>query len=75
MKAPVPEGDLFAVVWRRGTLAAEKRAFDDVAPQIREILGRQRVKEETDKLVAGLRAANLHDLHEELLDTLTLPDP
>ncbi|HEX3770891.1 MAG TPA: peptidyl-prolyl cis-trans isomerase [Polyangiaceae bacterium] len=75
VKAPVPEGDFFAVVWRRGTLAAERRPFDEVAPQIREILWRQRVKEETDKLVAGLRAANLRDLHEELLDAMTLPDP
>jgi hypothetical protein len=72
--APVAEGDFFSVVWRRGTLAAQRRSVEDVAPQIREILWRQRVKDETDKLVASLRAAKLRDLHEELLDTLELPD-
>jgi peptidyl-prolyl cis-trans isomerase C len=75
VKAPVPEGDYFSVVWRRGTLAPQKRSFDEVAAQIREILWRQRIKEDTGKLVASLRAAKVHDLHEELLDTLTLPDP
>jgi peptidyl-prolyl cis-trans isomerase C len=71
---PVVEGDYFSVVWRRGTLAAQKRSVDDVAPQIRTILRQDRVKEETDELVARLRAAKVRDLHEELLDSLRLPD-
>jgi peptidyl-prolyl cis-trans isomerase C len=70
--APVAEGDFFSVVWRRGTLAAQKRAVGDVAPQIRAILSQARVKEETDRLVASLRAAKVRDLHEELLDGLDL---
>ena len=70
--APVAEGDFFSVVWRRGTLAAQKRAVGDVAPQIRAILWQARVKEETDKLVASLRTAKVRDLHEELLDALDL---
>jgi len=73
VRAPVAEGDFFSVVWRRGTLAPQKRSVEEVAPQIREILWRQRIKDETDKLVANLRAAKVRDLHEELLDSLELP--
>jgi peptidyl-prolyl cis-trans isomerase C len=64
--APVPEGDGFSVVWRKGTL----RTVDQVAAQIRDALWKTRVKEETDKLVAALRAAKLHDLNASLLATL-----
>jgi peptidyl-prolyl cis-trans isomerase C len=59
--APVPEGDHWSVVWRRGTIAASRRSVDDVAAQIRDTLWKARVKEQTDALVASLRAAKLHD--------------
>jgi peptidyl-prolyl cis-trans isomerase C len=67
---PVAEGDYFSVVWRRGTIAANKRTVDDVAPQIRDTLWKARLKTETEKLVASLRAAKLRDLDESLLDTI-----
>ena len=75
VRAPVPEGEFFSVVWRRGTSAPPKRSVEDVAPSIREILLRERVKEATDHLVATLRAARVRDLHEDLLDALDLPAP
>jgi len=76
VSAPVPEGAYFSVVWRRGTIAPTKRAVDQVAAQIRDTLWKARVKEETDRLVAGLRAAKLRDLDESLLDTLgPTPEP
>jgi peptidyl-prolyl cis-trans isomerase C len=56
---PVVEGDYFSVVWRRGTISAVKRTAVEVAPQIRDSLWKARVKEETDKLVASLRASRL----------------
>jgi peptidyl-prolyl cis-trans isomerase C len=68
--APVKEGDNWAVVWRRGTIPATKRSIDDVAAQIRDTIWKQRVKEETDKLVAELRKKNLHDLDEAPLAEL-----
>jgi peptidyl-prolyl cis-trans isomerase C len=68
--APVPEGDGFSVVWRKGTVAATKRTVDQVAAQIRDMLWKTRVKDETDKLVASLRAAKLHDLNVSLLANL-----
>jgi len=58
---PIKEGDAYAVVWRRGTIPATKRSVDDVAAQIRDTIWKQRVKEETDKLIASLRAAKLRD--------------
>jgi peptidyl-prolyl cis-trans isomerase C len=72
---PVAEGDLFAVVWRRGTIAATRRTADEVAPQIRDAITKARLKEETDKLLAGLRAAKVHDETDALLDTLDLSLP
>jgi peptidyl-prolyl cis-trans isomerase C len=69
---PVPEGDSFAVVWRRGTIAASKRSAEDVAPQIRDTLWTARVKSETDRLVARLRGSRLHDLNERPLDGVEL---
>jgi peptidyl-prolyl cis-trans isomerase C len=71
---PVPEGDSFAVVWRRGTLAASKRTVDDVAAQIRDAVWSERVKSETDRLVAHLRESKLRDLNPALLDDVDL-DP
>ncbi len=70
---PVAEGDLFAVVWRRGTIAARKHTADDVAPPIRDAVAKAHVKEETDRLLAGLRAARVHDENASLLDGLDLP--
>jgi peptidyl-prolyl cis-trans isomerase C len=76
VSAPVPEGEYFSVVWRRGTIAATKRAVDQVAAQIRDALWKARVKDETDKLVASLRAARLKDLDDSPLALLgTTPEP
>jgi peptidyl-prolyl cis-trans isomerase C len=70
--APVVEGDFFSVVWRRGSTPAQKRTVEEVAAPIREILSRELVKTRVDALVASLRAARLHDLREDLLDTVDL---
>jgi peptidyl-prolyl cis-trans isomerase C len=71
--APVAEGEYFSVVWRRGTIPANRRAVDDVAASIRDTISKTRVKEGTDKLVAALRTAKLHDFDETPLDTLDVP--
>ena len=62
--SPVSEGEYFAVVWRRGTIAATRRSIEDAGPQIRDAIWKTRVEDETDKLVASLRANKLHDLNE-----------
>jgi peptidyl-prolyl cis-trans isomerase C len=71
--APVPEGEHFAVVWRRGTIAANHRTVDEAAPQIRDVLWKARMKKETDRLLEKLRAAKLRDVDRSLLDTIELP--
>jgi peptidyl-prolyl cis-trans isomerase C len=67
--APVPEGDYFAVAWRRGTRPGFVRTATEAAPQIRDTLRKLRIKDETDKLVARLRADRLRGLDETPLET------
>jgi len=71
--SPVAEGDYFSVVWRRATVAPVRRSVDEVAAQIRDTIWKARVKQETDKLVAALRAAHLRDLDAALLAAVDLP--
>jgi peptidyl-prolyl cis-trans isomerase C len=66
--APVAEGAYFAVVWRRGTIAASQQSPKQVAPQIRDALSKLRVRKDADDLVLRLRAAAVHDEHADLLD-------
>ena len=63
----IAQGEGFSVVWRKGTIAATKRPVDQVEAQIRDTLWKSRVKDETDKLVASLRAAKVHNLDESLV--------
>ena len=75
--APVPEGNRFSVVWRRGTLPATHRKLGDegVADAIRRTIEDDRTKEQTDALVARLRAAKLRDFDATPLDALDESDP
>lgn len=52
---PVPEADAFGVVWRRGTVPANKRPVAEVAPQIRETLYRERMEKATRARIDELR--------------------
>lgn len=70
---PVPEGDAFAVIARRGTIAARKRTVDDLAGAIRDAIAKDRVKSETDKLIASLRAARVKDENPAPLESVELP--
>jgi peptidyl-prolyl cis-trans isomerase C len=71
--APISEGEYFSVVWRRGTIQATKRTPAELSAQIRDAIWKARVKEETDKLVAGLRAAKVRDLDASILKTIDIP--
>ncbi len=64
---PVPEGENFAVVWRRGTIGASKRSVDDAAGQIRDTLWKQRVEAAQKKLNDELRARDVRDVNPDLL--------
>ncbi len=68
--APVEEAGNWAVVWRRGTVGATHRTADELAPQIRELVFKERVAASQAKLIEALRARDVRDLHEELLQGL-----
>jgi peptidyl-prolyl cis-trans isomerase C len=67
--APVAEGEYFAVAWRRGTRPASIRTVTEATAQIRDALRKLRIKEETDQLVARLRADKLRGLDDAPLAT------
>ena len=70
--APVPEGAAFAVVWRRGTVKALHKTFDEVSGQIRDIMWRDRKEKAEHELMARLRA-KVSDVNESLLGTFDVP--
>ena len=75
---PVPEGsgsseDIakppgFAVVWHRGTVPAVKRPVEEVAAQIRDTLRKHREEQAVKKVITDLRARQVHELNEGLLN-------
>ena len=72
--SPVREDDSWAVVWRRGSVAAVRRSIEDAAPSIREAVWAASLKARTDELVASLRATKLRDENAALLDAVALPE-
>lgn len=71
---PVHEGSKWAVVWRRGSLAATHRKLADVDRGIRRVLFRKRVIQATKDLIAQLRTEHLRDVNAGLLDYLNIDD-
>ncbi len=69
---PVPEREYFAVVWRRGTVAASKRTVEEATAQIRTTLFRERTESAEKRLVASLRAAHVRDVNADLLGLIDL---
>jgi peptidyl-prolyl cis-trans isomerase C len=75
VKTPVPEGAFFAVVWRRGTIAASVHTVSEVAAQIRDTLLKLHIKQDADALVARLRSAGVRDETPDLLDQQDIAAP
>jgi peptidyl-prolyl cis-trans isomerase C len=69
---PVAEGDKFAVIWRRGSLAPSKRTLEAETAPIRQLLERQRADAALEALTAKLRADRVKDERPELLDSLPI---
>ena len=70
--APVAEGPNFAVVWRRATVAPNKRTLEESTAQIRAAIYRERTEGSEKKLIDGLRAKNLKERNESLLGIIEL---
>ncbi len=73
---PVVEQTAFSVVWRRGTVGASHRSFEDVKDQIQATVYRQRVEAATKALLDTLRKRDLTEHSPEHLDgiEISLPD-
>lgn len=69
---PIVEGSGWAVVWRRGTVGASHRAVEEVAPQIRDTLHKQRIEDAQKKLLDDLRAAHVSQLDDGLLNGIEI---
>lgn len=71
---PVREDEYWAVVWRRGSVPAVRRALEDAAPTIRDAVWAANLKTRTDELIASLRSTKLRDENAALLDALALSE-
>ena len=69
---PVTEGAGYAVVWRRGTVPANRRSVEESAAQIRAALFRERTEAAEKKLIDDLRAKNVKEVNEGLLGIVEL---
>lgn len=69
---PITEGAAYAVVWRRGTVPANRRSPEESAAQIRSALFRERTEAAEKKLIDDLRVRNVKDVNEGLLGIIEL---
>ncbi|AUX40806.1 peptidyl-prolyl cis-trans isomerase [Sorangium cellulosum] len=65
---PVPEGDRFAVVWRRQSRRPVSRTLEQEAPSIRQILAHGKAEARVKQLLERLRAQDLSGHAPELVD-------
>ena len=62
----------FAVVWRRGTVPANRRSVEEAAPQIREAIWKEAADVMAKKHLEELRVAHLTELNESLLNGIEI---
>lgn len=70
---PVAEGANWAVVWRRTTVPATKRTFEESTAQIKTTIYRERTEANEKKLIDDLRAAKVKDYDPEPLKIIEFP--
>ena len=69
---PVREGANWAVVWRRGSLKAQKRSLDEARAQIASTLLKEREDSGRKAELARLRAERGVELHADLVGLVTI---
>ncbi|WP_437816786.1 peptidyl-prolyl cis-trans isomerase [Sorangium sp. So ce1078] len=67
---PVPEGDRFAVLWRRQSRKPVSRSLEQEAPSIRQILARGKAEAQLKQLLERLRAQDVSGHAPELVDLI-----
>jgi len=70
VSTPVAENGKVAILWRRGSLAANKRTLEQEETSIRNILERKRADEAMEKLRTSLRTEHVRDENPEPLAAL-----
>jgi len=69
---PIPEGEYFGVLWRRGTVGASHRTLNEVVGQIRDLLWKEKKEQAEKKLLDDLRARDVSQLNPALIDTIEI---
>ncbi len=69
---PVPEGDRFAVVWRRQSMKAVNRTLEQEAPSIRQVLAHNKAEARVKDLLARLRKEHLAEHNPDYVDLIDI---
>ncbi|WP_441288118.1 peptidyl-prolyl cis-trans isomerase [Sorangium sp. KYC3313] len=69
---PVPEGDGFAVLWRRQSRRPVSRSLEQEAPSIRQILAHGKAEAQLKQLLDRLRAQDVSGHAPELVDLIDI---
>ncbi|WP_437534304.1 peptidyl-prolyl cis-trans isomerase [Sorangium sp. So ce726] len=69
---PVPEGDGFAVLWRRQSRKPVSRSLEQEAPSIRQILAHGKAEAQVKQLLDRLRAQDVSGHAPELVDLIDI---
>ncbi len=67
---PVPEGNAFAVIWRRGSMAAVHHSIEEEAGAIRQVIVRKKLEDGLKDLLKKLRAERKVEAQPQLIDVL-----
>lgn len=69
---PVPEGNGFAVLWRRGSTPAVRRTLEDEEPALRQVVLRAKLEQSVKDLIKMLRVQNRVEESPALVDTISI---
>ena len=69
---PLKEGEMYSVLWRRGTIEATKRTVEDESDSIRQLLERRRIESARQELLRRLKAEQVKESHPELLSNIEI---
>ncbi len=70
---PLPVGDYYAVLWRRGTRPAQTLSLKQASDSIRQVLRHHKAQRALQELIARLRAEHLKDFNSELIEAIEYP--
>jgi hypothetical protein len=69
---PVKEGEIWSVLWRRGSIEATKRSLEDETDSIRQLLERRRIETGRQDLLKRLKAEQVKESHPDLLQHIEI---